>query len=129
MKEFIILSRADMLVLCDDKPVTVYVDKKPYVLCTDEYFEKQRKADTWSIKDVSDALAKYGLMVEQEQKESDDKLALLEKTYDDFCKCESGEGWLRIDGREYFTDVGYVIEGMRIFMEVFKQRLAEKEES
>ncbi len=42
MKEFIILSRADMLVLCDDKPVTVYVDKKPYVLCTDEYFEKQR---------------------------------------------------------------------------------------
>jgi len=43
MTEFIILSRVDMLTLCDDKPVTVYVDKKPYVLCTDEYFEKQRK--------------------------------------------------------------------------------------
>ena len=41
MTEFIILSRVDMLTLCDDKPVTVYVDKKPYVLCTDEYFEKQ----------------------------------------------------------------------------------------
>lgn len=42
MTEFVILSRADILTLCDDKPVTVYVDKKPYVLCTDEYFEKQR---------------------------------------------------------------------------------------
>lgn len=41
MTEFIILSRVDMLTLCNDKPVTVYVDKKPYVLCTDEYFEKQ----------------------------------------------------------------------------------------
>ena len=43
MTEFIILSGADILTLCDDKPVTVYVDKKPYVLCTDEYFEKQKK--------------------------------------------------------------------------------------
>lgn len=41
MTEYIILSRVDMLTLCEDKPVTVYVDKKPYVLCTDEYFEKQ----------------------------------------------------------------------------------------
>lgn len=44
MTEFIILSGADILTLCDDKPVTVYVDKKPYVLCTDEYFEKQKKS-------------------------------------------------------------------------------------
>ena len=43
MTEFFILSRADILTLCDDKPITVYVDKKLYVLCTDEYFEKQRK--------------------------------------------------------------------------------------
>lgn len=42
MIEFIVLSRVDILTLCDDKPVTVYVDKKPYVLCTDEYFKKQR---------------------------------------------------------------------------------------
>lgn len=27
MSEFIILSRVDMLTLCNDKPVTVYVDK------------------------------------------------------------------------------------------------------
>ena len=52
-------------------------------------------------------------------------LALLEKTYDDFCKCEGGEGWLKIDGKEYGTDVGYAIEGVDIFMEVFKRRLAE----
>lgn len=41
MTEFIILSRVDMQTLCSDKPVTVYIDKKPYLLCTDEYFEKQ----------------------------------------------------------------------------------------
>lgn len=134
MTEFIVLSRPDILALCDDKPVTVYIDKKPYVLCTDECFEKQRKADTWSIKDVSDALAKHGLMVEQEQKEredpvvDDDKLALLEKTYADFCNSEGSEGWLRIDGIDYYTDVGYALEGMKIFMEVYKRRLAEREE-
>ena len=51
-------------------------------------------------------------------------LALLEKTYADFCSCEGGEGWLKIDGKEYSTDVGYALEGISIFMEVFKQRLA-----
>ena len=53
MTEFIVLSRADMLTLCDDKPVTVYIDKKFYVLCTDEYFEKQRIEPQES--EVSDA--------------------------------------------------------------------------
>jgi len=52
---------------------------------------------------------------------------LLEKTYADFCNCEGGEGWLRIDGKEYSTDVGYAIEGLNIFMEVFKRRLTESE--
>ena len=40
MTRFIILSKVDMLTLCNDKPVTVYINKKPYVLCTDGYFEK-----------------------------------------------------------------------------------------
>lgn len=43
MTEFIVLSKVDMLALCNDKPVTVRIDKKPYVLCTDECFEKQMK--------------------------------------------------------------------------------------
>jgi len=43
MTEFIILNEAEMLALCNDKPVTAYINKKPYVLCTEEYFEKQRK--------------------------------------------------------------------------------------
>ena len=43
MTEFIILNEADMLALCNDKSVTAYINKKPYVLCTEEYFEKQRK--------------------------------------------------------------------------------------
>ena len=41
MTEFIVLNKVDMLTLCNDKPVTVHIDKKPYVLCTDECFEKQ----------------------------------------------------------------------------------------
>lgn len=55
-------------------------------------------------------------------------LALLEKTYADFCNSEGSEGWMKIDGKKYSTDVGYALEGMEIFMEVFKQRLAESEE-
>jgi len=53
---------------------------------------------------------------------------ILEKTYNDFCNCEGGEGWLKIDDKEYSTDAGYAIEGVEIFMEVFKRRLAESEE-
>ena len=41
MTKFIILNREDMLALCGNKPVTFYVDKKPYVLCTEECYEKQ----------------------------------------------------------------------------------------
>lgn len=42
MTAYIVLSGAEILTLCADKPVTIYVDKKPYVLCSDECFEKQR---------------------------------------------------------------------------------------
>ena len=45
MTQYIVLSSLDMLTLCDDKPVTAYIDKKPYVLCTDEYFKKQLKEE------------------------------------------------------------------------------------
>ncbi len=43
MGELIILNRADVLKLCGDKPVTVYVNGRPYVLCTEEYFERQKE--------------------------------------------------------------------------------------
>lgn len=43
MKEFVVLSRIDILCLREDKPVTIWIDGKPYELCTDEYFEKQMK--------------------------------------------------------------------------------------
>lgn len=46
MTEYIILSRIDMLTLCDDKPITIYIDKKPYVLCTDEYFTILNKKES-----------------------------------------------------------------------------------
>lgn len=42
MKEFIVLSRYDLIALCDDKPVEIHIDEKPFTLCSDEYFEKQK---------------------------------------------------------------------------------------
>lgn len=41
MTEFVVLSRVDIHRLREDKPVTIWIDCKPYILCTDEYFEKQ----------------------------------------------------------------------------------------
>jgi len=75
----------------------------------------------------------FSLWTEQEPTTKNDLgvdksiLALLEKTYTDFYKCAGGEGWFEIDGKTYGTDAGYALEGMDIFMEVFKQRLAESE--
>ena len=43
MTEFIILSRVDISTLCHDEAVTVYIDEKPYVICTDEYFENWKR--------------------------------------------------------------------------------------
>jgi hypothetical protein len=53
---------------------------------------------------------------------------VLEKTYNDFCNCDGGEGWIKIDGKEYSTDAGYAIEGVEIFMKIFKRRLSESED-
>lgn len=43
MTEFIVLNQDDVATLFIDKPVTIYIDKKPCMLCTDKYFEKQMK--------------------------------------------------------------------------------------
>lgn len=55
-------------------------------------------------------------------------IKLIDKTIEDFYKCEGGEGWLKIDGEEYTTDVGYALDGMEIFAKVLKKRLAESED-
>ena len=41
MTEFI----SYVLALCDDKPITICIDNKPYVICTEEYFEKYKKSE------------------------------------------------------------------------------------
>lgn len=43
MTEYIVLSKYDVLSLKSDRPVFIWVDGKCYVLCTDEYFEKQMR--------------------------------------------------------------------------------------
>jgi hypothetical protein len=40
MKRFVILSRLDVRDLRDNKPVSLVISGKPYILCTDEYFEE-----------------------------------------------------------------------------------------
>lgn len=45
MTEFIILSRGDIMTLCKDEPVKVWIDKRPMLLCSDEYFERQKTED------------------------------------------------------------------------------------
>lgn len=52
-------------------------------------------------------------------------LALLDKTFNDFCNCPGGESYFHIDGEDYNTDVVYALEGMEIFIKVLKKRLAE----
>lgn len=45
MTQFIILSKVDIATLCKDAPVTVYIENKPYIICTDEYFEKDMRGE------------------------------------------------------------------------------------
>jgi hypothetical protein len=55
-------------------------------------------------------------------------IKIIDKTIKDFYECEGGETWLKIDGEEYTTDVGYALDGVKIFAKVLKKRLAESEE-
>ena len=45
MTEFIILSRGDIMTLCKDEPVKVWIEKRPMMLCSDEYFESQKRTE------------------------------------------------------------------------------------
>ena len=40
MKRFVILNRLDLRDLRDNKPVSLVISGKPYILCTDEYFDE-----------------------------------------------------------------------------------------
>lgn len=40
MTSFVILSRLDVQALRDNKPVSLVVSGKPYIICTDEYYEE-----------------------------------------------------------------------------------------
>ena len=55
-------------------------------------------------------------------------IKIIDKTIKDFWECEGGDTWLKIDGEEYSTDVGYALDGMEIFAKVLKKRLAESED-
>ena len=79
----------------------------------ERYRYMQWLADTNAIKELKPARAI--------------KIELIDKTLKDFLESEGGESWLRIDGKEYNTDVGYALEGMEIFVEVLKKRLTEND--
>jgi len=46
----------------------------------------------------------------------------LEDLYKEICNSRSGEGWFDFDRFTYHTDVGYALEGMRILIEIIKDR-------
>ena len=52
MTEFIILSRGDIMTLCKDEPVKVWIDKRPMLICSDEYFERQKNVDKQTENDI-----------------------------------------------------------------------------
>lgn len=54
MTNFIILSCSDILSLFNNKPVEVYVDHTPYVLCTDKYYEDTIKNENTDMMDGQD---------------------------------------------------------------------------
>lgn len=56
----------------------------------------------------------------------DEVIKIIDDTLKDLHECKGGESWLRIDGKEYYTDVCYAFEGMEIYAEVLKKRLTEK---
>lgn len=74
-----------------------------------------------------DALKQEREPILDKKSKKSDILKLLNKTFSDFINSEGGDSYLRIDGKEYYTDVGYAVEGLYIFMEVFERRLAESE--
>ena len=61
MTEFIILSRGDIMTLCKDEPVKVWVDKRPMLLCSDEYFERQKSEDKHIEKENNDTEIWHGI--------------------------------------------------------------------
>lgn len=52
MTDSIVLSCADALDLFNDKPVRVYVDQTPYVLCTDKYLKDIKDENTKKNGDI-----------------------------------------------------------------------------
>lgn len=45
MTDFIVLSEPDILDLYHNKTVTVHMNGKPYLICSDEYFEMQKEGE------------------------------------------------------------------------------------
>lgn len=49
--------------------------------------------------------------------------AFLTKIYDKMIDSEGGEGCMIIDGKEYYTDTGYALEGASIFLEIAEKAI------
>lgn len=52
---------------------------------------------------------------------------LLDDTQKDILNSDMGESYLRIDGKEYYTDMGYALEGIEMFIEILKERMENKD--
>lgn len=41
MRQYIVLSQADIIALLENKPVSVYVNDVKYIVCSDECYEQE----------------------------------------------------------------------------------------
>lgn len=51
----------------------------------------------------------------------------LDKAYDELDNCDCGSSYIVIDGKMYFTDMGYAFEGIKLFINYLKKRWGENE--
>lgn len=45
MRQYIVLSQADIITLLENKPVSVYVNDVKYIMCSDECYEQDIESD------------------------------------------------------------------------------------
>ena len=53
----------------------------------------------------------------------DNIIFIMENLLDDMRNSDGGEGALIVDGQTFYTDAGFALEGVEIFIKLFKQRM------
>lgn len=96
-----------------------------YVIELPEYIKHEVDIEE-DVDKAEDFIKWYSATLTCAIKDSTPLTELLDKTYNDFLN-SGGDSYCIIDGETYRSDMGYAVEGMRMFIEVLKKRLENKE--